>query len=134
MTVATEYQDVYASHNKVLAGLKAALATASGDDAAEIEDKISIYESAVAQLETTGDPVQPPQLGVADLIEAKVYGADGYVWHAEVAYKPGQTCWHNGKEWRALADVAVGHQPDMQFAKDLSSGGWAPVDYQTPEA
>lgn len=49
-------------------------------------------------------------------------------WDAAYDYAPGDLVTHNGKEWMALDDVAVGHAPDDVYEPDLSSGGWAPYD------
>jgi hypothetical protein len=135
MPVKPELAEQHAQQTVILAALKAALPSAADADiAAEIQNQIEIYESALADpaYQDDFDPSRDPT--AVELIIGKVSGlSDPTVrWHAEIAYKPGDVCTHSGTVYRALADVAVGTQPDDVFDAEAGTGGWIPVDYEPP--
>jgi hypothetical protein len=135
MPVKPEPKAQHDEQTAILAALKAALPSAADADiAAEIQYQIDLYTSALADpsYQQGYDPSRDPT--AVELIIGKVSGlSDSNVrWHAEIAYKPGDVCTHNGTVYRALADVAVGMQPDDVFDAEAGTGGWIPVDYEPP--
>lgn len=133
MPMKPELQQQFDEQTAVLAALNAGLITAADEDKPLIEEWIKTYESALADpaYQDDHDPSEP--LNAAELIIAKVIGADGKRWHAEVRYRESQTASYNGIWYRALADVAVGIPPDDVFDYDAGTGGWIPTDY-TPDS